>query len=160
MKLEKIIYATDFSERCQPALHYATAFAAAENARLLIVHVDDETPGLVIGDVGYGYLPHVDRIAEEQLEQLEKIKPSTPNVSFERHFLRGDAAEEIIKFAKEQDAHLIVIGTHGASGLSRLLMGGVAEEIVRSAPCPVLTVRIPDPPSTEAEASQESVAKL
>ena len=162
MNLNRIIYATDFSDCCRPALEYATAFAVAENAQLLIVHVDDETPGLVVGDVGYGYLPEIDRIAQEQLQQLDEVRPSHPQVAYEHHFLRGEPAEEIIAFAKKVQADLIVIGTHGASGLGRALLGSVAEEIVRKADCPVLTVRAASPrpvkpPVCQNERSQQGI---
>ena len=141
MNIDTIIYATDFSECSDAALQYATAFATAEKARLLIVHVDDETPGLVVGDVGYGYFPQIDRIAQEQLEKLERVKPPSERVQYEHHFLRGTVADEIIKYSQEQQADLIVVGTHGASGIGERLLGSVAEKIVRVAPCPVLTVR-------------------
>lgn len=159
MNIDTIIFATDFSESSEAALQYATVFASAKNARLLIVHVDDETPGLVVGDVGYGYLPQIDRIAQEQLEQLEGIKPPSAGVVFEHHFLRGIAADEIIKFSQEQQADLIVIGTHGTSGIGQLLLGSVAEEIVRRAPCPVLTIQTGSRPLPTAEVFSESVAK-
>ena len=159
MKLKTIIYATDFSECSEAALQYATAFASAEEARLLIVHVDDETPGLVMGDVGYGYVPEIDQIAQRQIDQLEGIRPPAPDVRYEHHFLRGDAAEEINKLAKSTGADLVVVGSHGASGWSQILLGSVAEQIVRGAPCPVLTVRIPQPPSAREGATEESVAK-
>ena len=141
MNIRKIIYATDFSSCCDTAMQYATAFASAANARLLIVHVDDETPGLVIGNVGYGYLPQIDQIAQQQLEKLKSIKPESATVVYEHHFLRGNVADEIINFSQEQEADLIVIGSHGASGIGRLLLGSVAEAIIRRSTCPVLAVR-------------------
>ncbi len=159
MNIDTIIYATDFSQCSVAALQYATAFAAVEKARLLIVHVDDETPGLVLGDVGYGYLPQIDRIAQEQLEKLERVKPQSARVNFEHHFLRGEAADEIVKFSQRKHADLIVIGTHGVSGISKLLLGSVAEEIVRTASCPVLTVRANSSPLLAEGTQPESVAE-
>lgn len=143
MNVRSILYATDFSTDSRVALDYAAALASAWNAKLTIVHVDDVTPGLVFGDVGYGYLPEVDRIAYEQHEQLKAMEPTGTTVQCERLLLRGNAADEILAAAESVAADIIVIGTHGRTGLRRALMGSVAEKIVRSAACPVLTVKHP-----------------
>ncbi|MCE9525416.1 MAG: universal stress protein, partial [Planctomycetales bacterium] len=78
---------------------------------------------------------------EELLAKLNKITPSDSNVPVERRLLAGDPAEAIIRLAETEKADLIVIGTHGRRGLRRVLMGSVAEVVVRTASCPVLTVK-------------------
>jgi len=86
-------------------------------------------------------LPSVDYLgeAEAELEQLQL----PDDIRAERRFARGDPAEQILRVANEIHADLIVMGTHGRTGLERLLMGSVAEQVLRQAPCPVLTVRNP-----------------
>ena len=143
MKIDKILYATDFSPNSLAGLRYASTFAADTGATLLIVHVDDTTPGLVFGDVGYGFVPQVDEIAKEEYEQLKEISPTHESVRYEHRFLRGVAADGILRVAVEEQVGLIVIGTHGRSGVSRMLMGSVAAEVVRRAKCPVLTIKEP-----------------
>jgi len=69
--------------------------------------------------------------------------PSDPSVSFEHKLLAGDPAAAIVEAADQENVDLIVLGTHGRTGLTRLLMGSVAENVVRKAKCPVLTVKHP-----------------
>jgi len=155
MELGKILYATDFSPSSEFALEYASALAAATGAKLLIAHVDSETPGLVFGDVGYGYVPKVDKIARQQYDRLLQVCPATPQVPYEHVFMRGEAAEEILQLAAHEEPDLMVIGSHGRTGAARVLMGSVAESLVRQAKCPVLTVKMPiaEQPSPEQTAT-------
>lgn len=141
MKASKIIYATDFSPGSEVARELASSLASSSGATLYIAHVDDVTPDLVPGDIGYGYIPAIDEIAREQYDQLHTIKPTNPEVKFEHRFIRGEAAESILNLAEKEQADMIVIGTHGKTGMKRILMGSVAEAVVRQAHCPVLTVR-------------------
>lgn len=159
MNFKKILYATDFSPDSQAALPYATAFASAAGATLVIVHVDDTTPGLVLGDVGYGYVPQIDEIAQEEYEQLREIAPKPDKVPYEHRFLRGVAAEGILRIAEQEHVDLIVIGSHGRSGLKRLLMGSVAEAIVRRAKCPVLTIKQPSNDAEPSPLSEQEVGQ-
>jgi nucleotide-binding universal stress UspA family protein len=99
----------------------------------------------------YGY--------EEAEERLAKLQAPYSSVQMKRLIREGEVAGEILTLAKEGPCDLIVMGTHGRTGLSRLLMGSVAEEVVRKARCPVLTVKTPFALSTEvAEAEPEGVA--
>jgi universal stress protein A len=79
--------------------------------------------------------------AEQARDALAKIVPDDGNIRFEHRLLGGVPGLEITRLAEEEKADLIVIGTHGRTGLSRLLMGSVAEAVVRRATCPVLTLR-------------------
>jgi len=72
---------------------------------------------------------------------LQDVKPSDPAVPFEHRLMMGDPAGEVVRIAEEESAEMIVMGTHGRTGLTRMLMGSVAEAIVRRSPCPVLTYR-------------------
>ena len=155
MNINKILYATDFSPNSEAALDYASSLAAAEGATLFIVHVDDTTPGLVFGDVGYGYVPQVDAIAQAEYEQLQVIVPTRDGVAYEHRFFRGGAAEGILQIAEKEGVDVIVIGTHGSTGLKLLLMGSVAESVVRRANCPVLTVKQPADESQESGLSEK-----
>jgi nucleotide-binding universal stress UspA family protein len=75
------------------------------------------------------------------LKSLEEVVPADPAVAYEHHVVMGDPATEIIQLARSEGADLIVMGTHGRTGLTRLMMGSVAEAVVRRAPCPVLTLK-------------------
>jgi nucleotide-binding universal stress UspA family protein len=79
-------------------------------------------------------------------------------VTVEHHLKEGDPATEILRLAEERKVDVIVMGTHGRTGLGRLLMGSVAEQIVRKAPCPVLTVRLPQRQAPPSEAAVPATA--
>jgi nucleotide-binding universal stress UspA family protein len=86
------------------------------------------------------------RYQEELTEKLHKMQAEGAKVPVEHQLLFvGDPAEEILRVAQAVKADLVVLGTHGRTGLGRLLMGSVAEQIVRRAPCPVVTVKVPLP---------------
>jgi nucleotide-binding universal stress UspA family protein len=84
---------------------------------------------------------------EGHLEELKKalvaVVPTDPSIRFEHKLLEGDPATTIVQTAEDENADFIVIGTHGRTGLTRLLMGSVAEAVVRRAKCPVLTIKQP-----------------
>jgi nucleotide-binding universal stress UspA family protein len=136
-----ILFATDFSETSQRAFEVACALSRDYEARLVAVHVAALPP--VVGFVE-GVVPPptaIDR--EEMIDQLQQLGQSCPEVHMKYRLLEGDAAAEVLRAAEESNCDLIVLGTHGRRGLGRLLMGSVAEQVVRKAPCPVLTVRMP-----------------
>jgi universal stress protein A len=145
--VKRIIYATDYSEPSQYALHFATSLARDLQASLLIVHVS----GLECYPVG----ELVDRIPEpssEEIRRLEAVVPDDASVPFEHRVIcpppaseNVRPAEEIVKLAKEENVYAIVIGTHGRTGLMHLLAGSVAESVMRHAPCPVITIKKPHP---------------
>ena len=138
MKMQSIVVATDFSETSQAALELGTTLALDSGARLLIVHV--ESPEIMYGGEELDLLmqPVESPVAKHLLEQ---VLPTNPSVPYEHHLLTGSASGEIVRFATEHHADLIVVGTHGRSGPLRLLLGSVAQSVVRHAPCPVLTVK-------------------
>lgn len=147
MKAKKILFPTDFSDYGQEALRWATSLARDSGATLIIAHVEE--PPMAYGG-GEMYLPAEEGDREELRRSLVKIVPSDPGVRFEHKLLAGEPATAIVEAAEEENADLIVLGTHGRTGLTRLLMGSVAEAVVRRARCPVLTVKHPSAVPAEA----------
>lgn len=138
MKADTILVAIDFSEYQETVLGLATSLASACGARLVIVYAAD--PALT-----YGESTVFSGESDPQREVMEKmlldVRPTLPNVRYTHHYLTGVPAEAIVECAGEVKADFIVIGTHGRTGISRVLMGSVAEAVVRTAPCPVITVK-------------------
>lgn len=143
MKGKTILFPTDFSDSSKAALEHATSLARDSGSSLLIVHVYD--PAVVIADTGFaGYPLAGGEDAEVQARSmLEAVVPSDPAVPHAHRLLSGKPAEQIVDVAHQETVELIVMGSHGRRGLPRLLMGSVAEEVVRRAACPVLTVKQP-----------------
>jgi universal stress protein A len=138
MKAHKILFPTDFSHCGDAALKMATSLARDAGAKLLIVHVEEPPVAYGGGEMYYG----VPEPASEDLRHmLEAVVPTDPGVPYEHRLITGDPSTAIARLAEEEQVDLIVMGTHGRTGLTRLLMGSVAEAVVRRAPCPVLTYK-------------------
>lgn len=133
-----ILCATDFSPPSIDAFQFACSLARDYRARLILVHVKPREP-LATGVMAME--PEPPEIRDELKKQLDAITPSVPGVKLERVLIVGEAVPEILRLANEKHCSLIVLGTHGRTGLRRLLMGSVAEAVLREAPCAVLTVR-------------------
>jgi nucleotide-binding universal stress UspA family protein len=134
MPVHTILHPTDFSRSSRPALELATTLARDQGARLIIVHVMPEPTGETE--------QYRDAVAQRWNELLE-IKPADPRVQAEHRLERGVTVSEILRVARETKAGMIVMGTHGRKGWSRRLLGSDAETVLRLAPCPVVTVKIP-----------------
>jgi universal stress protein A len=144
MKIQSILFPTDFSNYNDAALEYASTFAAGSGATLHIVHVHDtRTLTTAMGDASYLYAASWHEELEEARRRLGAILPSVNSVTCEHHCLTGVSEEEIVNLAADKHIDLIVMASHGRGGLSRLLMGSVAESVMRAAPCPVLIVKQP-----------------
>jgi nucleotide-binding universal stress UspA family protein len=150
-----ILHPTDFSEQSQHAFAVACALARDYGARLMILHAV-ATPSVYYVE---GAVP-VDEydLRSSAQAQLDRLQVPAANVRAERRLEEGDAAETILHVADEIQANLIVMGTHGRTGLGRILMGSVAEEVMRRAACPVLTVRTPFAEPVSAQVSVEEFA--
>ena len=135
MKTKRIVCPVDFSDTSQAALQHASSLAREAGAKLYILHVEQIPQMYPEGHVGYE--PELD----EYKRLLHEAAPGRDDVQFEHHYLRGNVADEIIRFAHCREADLIVMGTHGRTGFARFLMGSVAEAVLRRAKCPVVTVR-------------------
>ncbi len=146
MSERKILFPTDFSHTGDAALDLATSLARERGATLLIVHVEEPPAAYGAGEMYYG-MPHP--VSEDLRTMLDQVQPTDPQVLCERRLITGDPAMAIVRLAEEEGVELIIMGTHGRTGLMRLLMGSVAEAVVRRASCPVLTLR---QPSKEAAA--------
>src|SRR5678815_589500 len=137
-----ILVPTDFSETAARALDYASALAAKLGARIHVVHVIG-IPALGIPELGVALTSvTIDSLVRDNQAALDRLVDSRRNqATFGDVLLRtGDPRDMILQAANEVHADLIVIGTHGRRGLARALLGSVAEEVVRTAPCPVVTV--------------------
>jgi nucleotide-binding universal stress UspA family protein len=158
MNITNILFPTDFSERSVGALDYASQLAERFGAVLHIVHVDDLSEmramsaaegfmvasSLAIADLG------------ELQDRLEAIKPTVPGVRCKYHLVQGVPSAEIRALAQSNDVDLIVMSSHGRTGLSRLLMGSVAENVLRYSKCPVLILH----PSRDVKSSETHDAAL
>lgn len=133
-----IVFPTDFSTASDAALEHAATLAKSMGAKLLIVHVEEPPLAYGGGELYYG-IPEPD--SERILKMLEDVKPRDSSVPFTHRLSMGDPAGEIVRIATDEGAEMIVLGTHGRTGMTRLLMGSVAEVVVRRAPCPVLVYR-------------------
>jgi nucleotide-binding universal stress UspA family protein len=119
-------------------LETATALARDHGAKLIILHVQ-EPPFAYGGGELYMGIPDPDE--DELRRMLAAVAPSDGQVPFERRMIQGEPAATIVRIAEEEKADMIVMSTHGRTGLMRMLMGSVAEEVVRKAKCPVVTVK-------------------
>lgn len=140
-KIQRILVAHDFEESAATALTYALALADKLGARITVLHAY-EVPTYGYPEMAAVAVEFATEIERRAVETLEKIarEARRPNVEVDTKVRRGSAWVEIVETAKQLPADLIVMGTHGRKGMPRLLLGSVAEKVVRSAPCPVLTV--------------------
>jgi universal stress protein A len=146
--VSRILVPVDFSEHSETALRYALGFAAKFDAELTLVHIVEQT--VYPGDWMYPPLATSDFAVEKREQLLGKLQELSAGAKVKaKHVVRiGRAWQEVIEIAKEERSDLIVIATHGYTGLKHVLLGSVAEKIVRHAPCPVLTVRPEDGDAT------------
>ncbi|MGH7984982.1 MAG: universal stress protein [Candidatus Binataceae bacterium] len=147
----KIIAATDFSEDSALALSFAEEIARKFAAEIIVFHVDQPLQPVAVSELNPGLdVGTMNRIAEEQrllaLGELDKVVARLRDSGLKaRGLLRvGAPFLEIINAAQGEGADLIVLGTHGRTGLAHVLIGSVAERVSRKAHCPVLTIRHPD----------------
>lgn len=126
--IKKILYPTDFSSYSNQAYFHALALAETHGASLTIAHV--YAPKTLPGERSFWR------------SQLEQIHPQNRKIQVHHAFLEGDAADQIVRYAAEIGMDLIVMGTHGRTGTDRLLMGSVAEQVLRDAPCSVMVVKL------------------
>lgn len=147
LHLQTILVPTDFSEASRKAIHYAQRLAQQFGSTILLLHVVEPAypypvAGLVhfpgdLRDYNLELLPKV----ESGISKLAKEAAREAGVEVKPRTRTGSAHDEIAKVAKEENADLIVISTHGHTGLLHVLLGSTAERVVRHAPCPVLVVR-------------------
>jgi universal stress protein A len=142
--LKRILVATDFSRHSQVALNYAAAFSQAFSAEVVLCHVLEKPDFLShLPPVTEGYFPpNLGEIQEKHARvQCEQVLAATGISHARVLLLHGSPAAEIVRASNDEKADLIIVGTHGRGAIAHILLGSVAENIVRLSPCPVLTVR-------------------
>jgi nucleotide-binding universal stress UspA family protein len=139
--IRTILFPTDFSEQADNAFPLACALARDHCACLIVLHV--YPPPLGHGEVVARR--QTNGFHKQMWNALHRYRPAGPDTCMEHRLAEGDEAAEILRNAEECCCELIVMGTHGRTGLRRLLMGSVAELVMRKARCPVLTVKTPLP---------------
>lgn len=146
--IKNILVPTDFSEASKAALQYACQLADVLGASLSILHTV-QAPYPASAYTEYHSLPQefVERLEQEAMHGLGTALSADAQAKYRVRLVlrRGAAAPEILAYLAEHDeVGLVVMATHGRGGVARLMMGSVTDRIVRSAPCPVLTLRVPD----------------
>lgn len=147
IRLKKIMVPTDFSEPSESALKYARAFAEQFGATLHLLHVIEDPFLYAPTSEGFVVPPHLHEEMETAArDRLNNALSPAEAEKFQAQLVlkHGSPFVEAVRYAREQDIDLIVMGTHGRGPIAHMLMGSVAEKVVRKAPCPVLTVRHPE----------------
>jgi universal stress protein A len=144
-RIRKILHATDFSKASARALNEAVELAKQNRADLVIVHVFEPTPYVAADELGNAeiYTKLEDAAKQDAEASMSKLlkRLKQLKIKVQGSLLMGSAPDQIVNAAKSKKANMIVIGTHGRTGLSKLLMGSVAGKVISLATCPVLTVR-------------------
>ena len=159
-RIRTILHPTDFSPGSAAAFEYACELARDYDARLVVLHALG--PTVPIASEGVILCTDLDELRGLAQRELETIRPKNPALRVERIVREGPSTRTIVDTAMEFHADLIVMGTHGRTGFRRLVLGSVTEEVVREAPCPVLTVKAPvsrgqQPTELKAEAAWASI---
>lgn len=149
IELKRLLFPFDFSELSLHGLRYARSFAEAYGSELHILHVVDEACQywMAMGPNSVPIGPPPQDFISAATTELDKFVAehlADAGFSVVSRVLMGRPFLEIIRYAKDKQINLIVLGTHGRSGLKHVLLGSVAERVVRKSPCPVLTIRHPD----------------
>jgi nucleotide-binding universal stress UspA family protein len=147
-RFRTILHPTDFSPGSAAAFDYACDLARDYDARLIVLHAVG--PIVPVAADGMIVSPDLDELREIARKQLDAIRPANSAVRVERAVREGPSTQAILEAAAEFRADLIVMGTHGRTGFRRLVLGSVTEEVLRKAPCPVLTVKVPAPETPRA----------
>jgi nucleotide-binding universal stress UspA family protein len=144
ISLNRILIATDFSEHARVALRYAVALGQAFDSEVVLCHILETSDLLAhLPPTGEAYFPP--EVLQQQethaKAQCEKLLAEVGYKRIRYTVRQGSPFVEIIATAREEEADLLVVGTHGRGAIAHMLLGSVAERIVRKSPCPVLTVR-------------------
>lgn len=144
--VKRILFPTDFSDDAGNALEFAASLAEQYGAELTLLHVVEDVvvPAYFGAQMAAGYFPAAE-LEEAAQKELDKLAPQGENgpVTVKRLLRRGAPYVEILATAADEKADLIVMGTHGHSGLAHMLLGSTAERVVRKSLAPVLTIRHP-----------------
>jgi nucleotide-binding universal stress UspA family protein len=146
VKIKTILHATDFSAASRHAFELACSLARDHAARLVVLNVIElpfrtVEPGLPIDNL--------DELRTEAEQWFSTLPKPAGEIVVDKVITQGDPVSQILRVAEEEHADLVVVGTHGRTGVQRLLMGSVAENVLRRAQCPVLAVKTPPRPPME-----------
>ena len=133
-----ILYATDFSAASLAAFQVACSLSREPGCQLLVLHV--LVPPATVLEMEQAFLAPEERF-KHAMDELLRLRPAEEGTLTDYLLRQGEPAEEILRTAEERDCDFIVLGTHGRSGLGRVIMGSVAEAVLRRATCPVITMR-------------------
>jgi len=147
LHIRTILFPTDFSFEADHALEVARSLARDHQARIVLMHAATPVAAVEV----YIDQADIDAIRSQARRQLEAIAARITEVPVETDVLIGEPGRMIVELAEKLSADLVVMGTHGRGGVSRLLLGSVADYVLRHAPCPVLTIK----PGTEQHLREE-----
>ncbi|NTU67497.1 MAG: universal stress protein [Chlorobiaceae bacterium] len=136
IKIKKIICPVDFSELSRKAMQYANEFARLSDAKVFLVGVVENDP-----TINYSHGLEKEGADEEQKLAALIDEEQMAGIVADYAIYEGSAEECILDYAKRQEADVIIMGSHGRRGLKRMILGSVAEHVIRRAPCPVLIVK-------------------
>ena len=139
--LKSILVPTDFSKQSQSAIRYGIEFATKFGAKLHILHVVQDV-SIFIPEMGFIIEPMLLAAGKSLADFLEPYKHH--GIELISHCQEGNPLDEIISLANDENIDLIILGTHGHTGLAHLFLGSLAETLVRKSPCPVLSLRNPE----------------
>jgi universal stress protein A len=147
--LHRILVPTDFSKHSHNALTYAASFAEKFGAEIHLLHVVQDfavffPDPIAAGAPGFPPADHLTAAVRAALDRTVREHKQLQHLRVHAEAREGTPYHEIVAYARENDIDLIIMGTHGRTGLAHLLLGSVAEKVIRRAPCPVLTVRDPE----------------
>jgi nucleotide-binding universal stress UspA family protein len=161
LPFKRILVPFDFSRLAEQGMRYAEEMADVHGARLDILHVVEEPAFPSFFKLGamriYGMVPNLEKVAWTALEKRFGSPGEQPNLDF--HVVKGNADVEIIRFAREHENDLIVLTSHGLTGLQHVLMGSVADKVVKMAPCAVLVAKAFLKQPTPVEEADEAEAR-
>ena len=144
--VRRVLVPVDFSDSARPIVEYACGIAKDRGASVVLLHVVTTPSSAFDSPKGAAANPKVvaefRSAAEKDLESLAALVRKS-GAAVESKVLLGAPAREIVRFAKESKADLVVVGTHGRTGMRHVFLGSVAENVVRLCPCPVITLRLP-----------------
>lgn len=144
MQLRKILVPIDFSPAGQSVVDCASKLAAGADAAVIFVHVTVPPAEFAAAPQSAEGLPYsLPSQHDPGAGELDQVRPTAEKVPYSHELLAGDPAEQVVALASRAEVDLIVMGSHGHTALARLLLGSVAEAVVRRAHCPVLILRLP-----------------
>ncbi len=149
----KILFPTDYSKCSNEALRYAVSLASESGGRLLILHVIEPMSPARVPDPE----PKSNPYRAEFIGLLKSLLVDKPSVAYEERTVIASPVVAVVSVAETESVDLIVMGTTGRTGVKRLLLESVAEEVVRRAPCPVLTLKVVEPENAKRRVQAASV---